>query len=379
MCGFYIQSKTKEMKRSFWILLLLIISSFGYSQEKIRELTFSVVSTDKEAFHRKKTYLIKDNDVYKSQFLYDGKVGYQIQSDLSLDNLFFSLSDNGERIIRVNVGNALSYGKPITTPLGEISVIGDRLIDILEENKTTEAVLSSFFRFPDLSLFTKEHQIDRFGYLRWYFPTELLISKDSVYDDYLSQWYNEEKYYRDFGQYPKEGFIDSIKMKRFEERAENLSGWYSEQLIILNEPILCNGYSKEVYRFTWSYNTSYYIYNPFSIRIEPDENVGALMYCSYNRWNDCDGYMHHFDVFFLDQNKYSFFLELIEEASFWNSKPMMDNGGSNLILEAFKDGRYHVIFRGRNQNKRLDEIQDFLWGLLGFEENAIIQPRQRIE
>jgi len=348
------------------------------SQSTLRELTFSV-SSEKTDVQHKSSYIIQNDTVFQNRMIINGKASFQIAPNICLDSLYFALSDQEEHIYRINIGALINYGKSVSTPIGKIAVVSNQLIAAPnQENISVGGILSSSFRFPDLSYFTKEWQMGKYGYLRWYFPTELLINKDSIYDDYLSQWYNAERYYHDLGHYPKEGFIDSIKMKRFEERAENLAGWYSEQLIMLDEPILCDGYPKEVYRLTWSNNAFYFTYNPYCMRIEVDQDE-AVLFCSYYKWDNCTGYQFYCDIIPLEKTTYYTFIELFNKSNFLSEKPILDNGGSNYIFESYKDELYHVIFRGKGENENLDEIQQFLWTLPQLGKNEMVQLKQRIE
>lgn len=367
------------IKRLLLYLICTSIPLFAYPQQEISEFGFRVSSKTIDV-RRKPSYLILNDSIYQSRLIVNGEVTYQIDNNLSLKNLFFALSNNEDLVFRINVERLINYGGSISTPMGDFTIISNKLI--IKPIETTDHIKASSvssFHFLDISNFDKEYQLDRYGYLRWYFPTELLVNQDTAYDGYLSQWYNEERYYHDFGTYPPEGFIDSVKRVRFEERAENLVAWYSEQLILLNEPILCNGYAQEVFRFSWSNNAFFYKYNPYCMRIEPDDNGTAILFCSYNKYDLCEGYQSFCDIIPLDQKTFGLFVKLFEKMNFWNEKSMLDNGGSNCILEAFKDGHYHVVFRGKNENSVLEEIQGFLWDLLGFDENSIVKIQPKIE
>jgi len=357
--------------------LLALLPLHVLSQSAFRELTFRVSSETLDVQH-KDAYIIHNDTVFQSRLMVNGKVSFQIGSEMSLDSVFFALSDQEEHIYRINVGALVNHRKSIQTPIGEIGIVSNQLVVIPNENLSLGGITASSFRHFDLSSYTKERQMERYGCLRWYFPTELLMNKDSVYDAYLSQWYNEERYYQAFGQYPKEGFIDSIKTAMFEERAENLAGWYSEQLIHLNEPILSNGYPNEVYRLTWSNPVFYYTYNPYCMRVEV-ENGEAFLYSSYYKWDDCEGYRFYCDIFPLDKTTFDQFAELVKNSNLLLEKPLLDNGGLSYIFESYTEGKYHVVFRGKGESEALDEIQQFLWNISQLGENIMVRTKKRIE
>lgn len=364
----------KTMKYIFQIIFLLIQMRI-YAQDNVRELTFQISTKEGAAANLIESYLNRGETTIEQMVITDGSTCCQIGLEEPVEEYWLVLSKEESCICRVNLARLLRQENGIQTQIATVSVIGDSLV----EKPSLIAPSFQSFRFFDLYSYSKKHHINRYGCLKWYFPTELLLNQDTSYYNYVSQWYNEEKYFRDYGIQPKEGLIDSLRTAQFQFRAECLAGWYSDRLIQLNEPILCNGYPRDVYRYTWSTNAVYCTYDPYCMRIEFDEEENAIMYCSYLRWDDCEGYALYCDIVPLQKSEITELLSLLRRIHQDSAKPLLDNGGSNNILESNLNGQYHVIFRGDGEDEGMEELREFLWGLTGLGENKIVHKRQRIE
>ncbi len=368
------------MKKLF-LFLVLSLSIQSFSQEALK-LTFNVsfiADSVVNVVNGKTMYLCTTDSVTDNRMLRDGRAYFVIEKD-KLDECMIAIRQDDESLLRIKLKAFLEFGEPVVTPYMKVSIDDIESVNANYGYKKDEIKKPNVYhRFVNQNSFTKESQLKQYGVLRWYFPSELFMNKDSCYDNYLSKWFNEERYLRVYGEYPKDGLIDSVKDSLLEKRAECYAGWYSDRLIQLKEPILCNGYPRDVYRFTWSSNEVYYIYDPYCMRIELDDEGNAIMYCSYLRWDDCEDYILYCDIVPLQKSEITEMLSLLKRTNMDRVKPLLDNGGSNNILEANINGKYHVIFRGDGEDEGLEELREFLWKLTGLGENKIVHKRQRIE
>ena len=368
------------MKKLF-LFLVLSLSIQSFSQEALK-LTFNVsfiADSVVNVVNGKTMYLCTTDSVTDNRMLRDGRAYFVIEKD-KLDECMIAIRQDDESLLRIKLKAFLEFGEPVVTPYMKVSIDDIESVNANYGYKKDEIKKPNVYhRFVNQNSFTKESQLKQYGVLRWYFPSELFMNKDSCYDNYLSKWFNEERYLRVYGEYPKDGLIDSVKDSLLEKRAECYAGWYSDRLIQLKEPILCNGYPRDVYRFTWSSNEVYYIYDPYCMRIELDDEGNAIMYCSYLRWDDCEGYALYCDIVPLQKSEITELLSLLRRIHQDSAKPLLDNGGSNNILESNLNSQYHVIFRGDGEDEGMEELREFLWGLTGLGENKIVHRRQRIE
>lgn len=122
--------------------------------------------------------------------------------------------------------------------------------------------------------------------------------------------------------------------------------WYSEHLKALDEPILTDSTSRQVFRFTWLRT----FHNPIVVRIENYENVINLY------WKVSDG-AGGYEPGEIIENKskeltlsdWTTFYNKINQADFWNlptvSKDLLGTDGAQWILEGKVPGEYHVVDR----------------------------------
>lgn len=160
-----------------------------------------------------------------------------------------------------------------------------------------------------------------------------------------------------------------------------LSRWFSWQLQRMNEPILCHNYSNDVYRFTWTSLSYFYGYDPYSVRIEVQENGSALLFCSYYDNKDNKKNEAYFDVVTISSQSLEQFLQIMKEVDLRDKTLTRDIENHSVFysLEANVNGKYHVIFRSEGEDEGVEELRRFLWDLTGLGENKIVHKRQRIE
>lgn len=205
-----------------------------------------------------------------------------------------------------------------------------------------------------------------------FFPTEMLVEKQ-LYD----YWHNDTLFLSLFaqalGHSPNSCEIDSMLNIQLQNTAIKKNILYSSELIKLEEPVICYGYPKNVYRFTWFHNELKYDYNPYSIRIEEDDIDNHIVIYSYCYWgkNICN---YDCDTLALNEEQWSDFIKLINDFNFWEKPSTLDTlvavfGGSTYILESYVDNRYHVIFRETALDSSIDNLQKYLWKLTGLKKN----------
>lgn len=160
-----------------------------------------------------------------------------------------------------------------------------------------------------------------------------------------------------------------------------LAKWFSWNLQHLNEPVLCHKYPNDVYRFTWTSFSYIYDYDPYSVRIEVQDDGSAILFCSYYYNKDNKKNAVYYDVFAISSQSFEQFLQKINEINLRDTTFTTNVEGHSVFnsLEANINGKYHVIFRGDGEDEGMEELREFLWGLTGLGENKIVHKRQRIE
>ena len=205
-----------------------------------------------------------------------------------------------------------------------------------------------------------------------FFPTEMLVE-----EQFYEYWHNDTLFLSLFtqslGHSPNSCEIDSMLDMNLQKIAINKNIRYSSKLIQLEEPILCYGYPKNVYRFTWFHNELKYDYNPYSIRIEEDDIGNHSVIYSYCHWkNNICNYDH--DTLTLNEEQWLDIIKLINDFNFWEKSSTLDTlvavyGGSTYILEGYVGNRYHVIFRETALDHSIENLQKHLWKLTGLKKN----------
>lgn len=205
-----------------------------------------------------------------------------------------------------------------------------------------------------------------------FFPTEMLVE-----EQFYEYWRNDTLFLSLFaqslGHSPNSCEIDSMLNMNLQKIAINKNTKYSSKLIQLEEPILCYGYPKNAYRFTWFHDELKYDYNPYSIRIEEDDIGNHSVIYSYCHWknNICN---YDCDTLTLNEEQWLDIIKLINDFNFWEKSSTLDTlvavcGGSTYILEGYVDNRYHVIFRETALDHSIENLQKHLWKLTGLKKN----------
>jgi hypothetical protein len=123
--------------------------------------------------------------------------------------------------------------------------------------------------------------------------------------------------------------------------------WYSKMLFALKEPVL-NNYrgDKEIYRFTWLRT----FHNPVSIRVEKQNNVIHLLVKICKGQGGYKAGDISFDTTIsITTNEWITLKNKIEEINFWQlrteKKEDLGSDGSEWIIEAVKENKYHMVTR----------------------------------
>lgn len=365
------------MGKVFAIIMATLFACLSpLHSQQVRQLTFRITTLDNQEISGKKAYLSKQGTIFTDEVIVNGFVSFQVDGKVSMEDIYLVTRQADDFVSRVRLDALLKSNHSVALPLMRVQMVENKLFDGTISTSLTPIEHHRLWGGG----YSREFIEGVFGENHWYYPTELLVSNDSVFDAYYSHYLNA-RFYDDYGYYPQKSIIDSIKDALAFHSAECLVGWYSRQLIQLQEPVMCNGYSQNAYRFVWSggQKMQYFTYDPYSFRIELDSLGRGVLYCSYCLYDACDENQVYGDVVFMNKTKTEEFLELIKKLCFWTCKPKNDNGGNSYILEANIDGNYHVIFRGEGEDPALDELQKFLWSLTGLGENKIVHKRQRIE
>jgi hypothetical protein len=130
--------------------------------------------------------------------------------------------------------------------------------------------------------------------------------------------------------------------------------WYSKMLFGLKEPVL-KAYSgdKEVYRFTWLRT----FHHPVSLRLEKQNNIIRLMVKVANGAGGYEpGQVIADTTINVTKEEWQTFTGKVETGKFWElqTETRDDDGkdGSEWILEAVKENKYHIVTRWTPTNEK---------------------------
>jgi hypothetical protein len=130
--------------------------------------------------------------------------------------------------------------------------------------------------------------------------------------------------------------------------------WYSKMLFTLKEPILSNYHGKkEIYRFTWLRT----FHHPVSVRVENQGNISKLF---SKVCNGASGYgpgQLIFDTTIsISADEYKLLTMKVDSINFWSMKTEqrdeVGNDGSEWIIEAVKNNKYHMVTRWSPSEER---------------------------
>ncbi len=367
---------------SLWLLLTPLILC---SQNRIRLVVFEIIPTEESHIRLLNVFMTKQDTVFSSSMCYEGRASFLLEDQIDKD-VFIAFRLQNNCVYRIGL-NGLLMRKTIETHQFTIHLVTDKYLS----NKEVE-----YYRKHIVGIETEQDQHTKqwidfspegqkrlYDTVRWFFPTEIMLNIDAQKERIHNSYYLQN-YYDEFGRYPTEQELDTLAKKMSIGTAEELIGWCTWNLLRLKEDELCNGSLKDVYRFTMVSNSCFYKYEPYSMRIKPFENGTAIMYCSYERYDECERKELYCDLVPLDEENYSRFLNIVKQMRFWEAKPTENPNDlyktkKTNILEANIDGKYHVIFRGEGEDEGMEELREFLWELTGLGENKIVHKRQRIE
>ena len=366
----------RKMKRLVTTILLISICFVGFSQHISRTLSFRLESLSGQPIQQKYIYLEQnDSIVARAMTYFDGVAHLVFCCDSISDNYNLIVRQSQECVSKVSLSYFGNNDSQIALPKMKITLENDAFREIGENGVVSRPGKEYdgkfvFGNIPD-------------G-IQNYFPFEtLLYAVTGYYQEIDSSYY--EAFYNMVGHYPSKFEIDSIVNISRNQEANLMQRWFSYNLSMLQEPILHENQINKVFRFSWFVNNGYHRqYEPYSVRIELDNQGNKTACFSYRLWDECE---HNplFCVFSdLDDVIFNTFLNIIQKMEFWESPSLIEKDGSfdkgsTNIFEANIDGQYHVIFRGEGEDEGMEELREFLWGLTGLGENKIVHRRQRIE
>jgi len=147
-----------------------------------------------------------------------------------------------------------------------------------------------------------------------------------------------------------------------------INQWYSKMLFKMKEPVLSSYKGdKEIYRFTWLRT----FHHPVAVRLEKQNNIIRLFSKVCNGAGGYEPGQLIFDTTLnVTNDQYKSLTQKMDNINFWNLKTEQrdedGNDGSEWIIEAVKDNKYHMVTRwtpseGRQGNFR--SVGEFLVSL----------------
>lgn len=372
----------------FQVCLVLQIVLSTLNAQESRLLGLQLTGRDSLGLYSKMIYYMRMDTVLDSQVIDDdGQVVFSFTEMEDYEDDYVMIRQDENSIAKVQLRCLLDTDDWITLPKTRIRLLFNRLsrfpknhgISVLPHNDglVYKKWYSNGYSYDEL----KRH----FGYVDWYFPTELFFQSQIQYNKIIHDSLYCYRMSQVLGHYPTNRDIDSLASLMSAYNAEHFVGFYSYVLMKFHEPVLFgkSETGKDVFRFSWISEESF-SYEPCIIRIEHFKNDRSVVYLSRQKLNDCDEEELLFEVSPIKESDYRCFLMLLESTDFNNSATIREGEGlfdtlKTNILEANINGKYHVIFRGDGEDEGMDELRRFLWDLTGLGENKIVHKRQRIE
>ena len=171
------------------------------------------------------------------------------------------------------------------------------------------------------------------------------------------------------GFFPKGVFAESSWQTADLNRDDFVNDWYGKFLKAMKEPSLLDVTEKntEVYRFLWLRTFDH----PISVRIEHDPSVTKLIFIEMSGQGGYEpGKLIRRTEKPIDDEKWSSFLKLLDQADFWNlekDKGIGGTDGSEWVVEGFRDGRYHLVDRWSPDEGKYREFCTYLLKLSGID------------
>lgn len=370
------------------VFLFLCFLSFGvssiYSQNlsgMVRYMKFQLFSSFDEPMERKRVYIVYEDSIIASSMTFkDGVVVLRIRNDFEENQTYFVTRQDDNCVSRIRL-SCFHNINTVSVNMIKVDLIEDKVLHVDDIDIVTTQ--NSVYDVKNITTIPRDDS-DRNNFLtQHYYPLECLMYSCEIYKQFMSDsiWLN--KYKNEIGRYPNEKEMDSL-VKIFQmEDSYTFERWCSFNISQLNEPVIAGGNMQRVYRFSWFVSNHFHrLYEPYSFRIIPSDN-GAMVYFSYRYWDMCEEFPLYNDAFFMNQETYNEFIELLQKMKFWTSPCLPDRIYYDMaytnVMEANIDGKYHVIFRGEGEDEGMEELREFLWGLTGLGENKIVHKRQRIE
>ncbi len=316
-------------------LLFIVVYSLAYSQD-VKKLTLEIKYLDDGSGYCGNVYLKTDEGLSQPYLCENGNVQILFfENIIQTERTFITIRQSNDCIANVNMDCLLSSKAPIKLPKMSVEVKDFNYVPMPTE----------------LSEILKLFPIGR---------EETKLRPD------LQEYGNH---------FPK-------KVSRTgNDFAKYLSRWFSWLLQCLNEPVLYNKYPNDVYRFTWTSLSYIYDYDPYSVRIEVQDDGSAMLFCSYYYNKDNKKNAVCFDVSTISSQSFEQFLQRVKDIDLKDKVFTTDIENHSIFysLEANIGGKYHVIFRGDGENEGMEELREFLWSLTRLGGNKIVHKRQRIE
>ena len=360
-----------------FVLFLMLAQAAAYSQQ-VRRLSLEILNLPIGKGYNGTVTLTTDDGICQSTTCKEGSMDLYFFDYLANDASLTIRNDQG-KTTNVSLDCLLHTKSILQTPYATIKVVENKIVAIddmnflirLLPNRQIEPKIK-----PDFSSVWQRQTTDT---VIWYFPTETLLDID-YYDNLVEDTAYLKGYYNEHGCYPDKRVKKRLAKDMAAQAAEFAGGWYSWNLLRLNEPVLCNGSVNDIYRFTWIANTFFHEYDPYSIRIERQDEGSAIVYCNYETRSGREISSLCCNIFSIDANTFNQFLELVNTIRFGDGKSLThqkgwQNSSVTMILEISNNSKYHVIFRGEGEDEGLEELQRFLWVLTGLGENKIVHKR----
>lgn len=374
------------MKKALLLLcffVAIVMATYSQTQDGIvRYMKFQInFSASDEPIGQKWIYIMNnDSIVAKSMTFKDGIAFVKLKEDSDVDATYLTIRHNDNSVMRIRL-SCFQDRDTVSSPTIRVVMLENKCqyvddIEIAMMQNSIYDVKNMYHTAVDIS---EHNSLSR----RPYFPLERLMYSYEVYKQSIedSIWLNNYKFVTGF--YPNAKEIDSLIGVFQMEDSYIFESWCSSNIAQLNEPVISESNTQNVYRFSWFVsNHCHRLYEPYCFRIVPSEN-GADVYFSYRYWDMCEEYPLYCDMFPMTQEIYKEFLGLLQKMKYWGSPTLTDKFYFDMaytnVMEANIDGKYHVLFRDDGEEEGMDELREFLWGLTGLGENKIVHRRQRIE
>lgn len=362
------------------MLLVFFVSAKPQSHNsQIRVLKFEVDSLTNVPIDHKLVYIVcNDSIIAKGMTFKNGHVSLRIDANIKDCDGKLVIRQDEEMIFGINL-SCFQNEKTVVLPTMKVLLVQDEFINV-------DNLYDALRQDPEMDwkCIYDTSPLSENSLRPNYFPPEKVTYSYDGYMKMMREINWSDNFFEVVGHYPSEYELDSMAKHFMHEDALFMNNYCSIRLAMLREPILFDSCLTDTYRFTWFVNNDYYhAFDPYSIRIVPNNSKDALMYVSCCYLDCCESTTLICYVIPIPETSYNEFLGYFDEMCFYKKTSIIESAffefPSTSILEANIDGQYHVIFRGEGEDPALDELQKFLWSLTRLGENKIVHKRQRIE